>query len=268
MTGNRTGTKRGNHNLIVQPRDLRFLRKLSMLRVVDREQAKLVAGFHSTTRANARLLALTRAGLLRRCFLGSGGGRKALYILSAKGAQLAGVPCRGPRRRNDEMLTTDYFIQHQLTINDLYCSLKHGTPPVPHVIFRRWLAFYRPLASGLSLIPDGYVEFSTPSGIDAAFIEVDLGHESLSIWKEKVRHYLQLAMSGEYTRQFGQERFRVLVVLNSARRLDSIRKTVAATTQKIFRFATLDAVVGDRIFSPVWLPPAGDERKTLFHETL
>jgi FlaA1/EpsC-like NDP-sugar epimerase len=44
------------------------------MRVVDREQAKIVAAFGSTTRANARLLALTRAGLLRRFFLGTRGG--------------------------------------------------------------------------------------------------------------------------------------------------------------------------------------------------
>src|ERR1035438_1909447 len=73
------GTKRASHNMIVQPRDLQLLRELGVMRVLDREQARIVAGFQSTTRANTRLLALTRAGLLRRFFLGSGGGRKALY---------------------------------------------------------------------------------------------------------------------------------------------------------------------------------------------
>ena len=33
-----------------------------------------------------------------------------------------------------------------------------------------WLAFYEPLVTGLNLIPDGYVEFSTPSGIVASFV--------------------------------------------------------------------------------------------------
>src|SRR5690242_10376629 len=71
MTGNK---KRGG--LIVQPRDRRLFEELAVMRIVDREQAKLVAGFGSTTRANSRLLALTRSGLLRRFFLGS---RKSLY---------------------------------------------------------------------------------------------------------------------------------------------------------------------------------------------
>ena len=96
------------------------------------------------------------------------------------------------------------------------------------------------MAEGIGLIPDGYVEFATPSGIDACVLEVDLGHESQTVWKGKAEHYLQLAVSGKYREHFGHERFRVLVVANSERRLHSIRKTVAAITQKIFWFATLD----------------------------
>ena len=45
----------GNRPMIVQTRDLHLLRELSVMRVIDREQAKVVAGFTSTTRANTRL---------------------------------------------------------------------------------------------------------------------------------------------------------------------------------------------------------------------
>ena len=99
MAGTNRSMKKNHPGMIVQSRDLNFLRELGTLGVVDREQFKVIAGFTSTTRANTRLLQLFRAGLLRRFFLGSGGGRKALYALSPKGAQLAGVPYRGPRRR-------------------------------------------------------------------------------------------------------------------------------------------------------------------------
>jgi hypothetical protein len=265
-----TGTKRKNGNrrgLIVQSRDLELLRELATMRVADREQVKIAAGFGSTTRVNTRLLALTRAGLLRRFFLGSGGGRKALYAIAPKGAQLIGVPCRGPRRRQNEMLVADFFVQHQLSINAVYCNLKFAAIPVPRVRFVNWLVFHEPLSAGLALIPDGYVEFMTPSGIDASFIEVDLGHEALSVWKEKARHYLQLALSGEYERQFKQSRFRVLVLANSERRLHSIRAAVAGVTQKIFWFATLDQVHGEKFFGPVWLRPVGDTHQPFFKET-
>jgi hypothetical protein len=236
------------------------------MRVADREQVKIAAGFGSTTRVNTRLLALTRAGLLRRFFLGSGGGCKALYALSVKGAQVIEVPCRGPRRRQNEMLVADFYVQHQLSINAVYCGLKFGTIPIPRVSFVNWLAFHEALVAGLSLIPDGYVEFATPSGIDASFIEVDLGHESLAVWKEKAKHYLRFAMSGEFERQFKHSRFRVLVLANSERRLHGIRAAVASVTPKIFWFATMDGAKGEKFFAPVWLRPAGETYQPLFKE--
>ncbi len=261
MTGNK------QHRMIVQPRDIAFLRELSVMRVMDRDQAMLAGGFGSVTRVNTRLLALTRAGILRRFFVGYGGVRKALYALSAKGALLAQVPMRGPRRRQDEMLVADFSIQHQLTINEVYCALKFKPIPVLQVTFHRWLPFHEPLVPGLSLIPDGYVEFTTPTGIDASFLEVDLGHEALSVWKEKTRNYLQFALSGVYEKQFGQDRFRVIVLANSQRRLNSIRATVAAITQKIFWFSTLDAVRDDKFFASVWLRPTGDTQQTFFDQS-
>jgi hypothetical protein len=256
----------GNNRLILQPRDLHLLSELAVMRVLDREQAKIVAGFHSTTRANTRLLALMRAGLLKRFFLGSGGGRKALYALSPKGALAADVPVRGPRRPQDALLVADYFVGHQLAVNGIYCALKYGAIPVPQVTFHRWIDFQEPVVPGIGLIPDGYVEFLTPRGIVACFLEVDLGHESQKIWKGKSEHYLQLAVSGKYRDHFGHERFRVLVVANSERRLHSIRKTVAAITQKIFRFATL-ASVGNGFFAPVWFRPIDNQPTTLFETT-
>lgn len=257
-----------HHGMVIQERDRHLLRELAVMRVIDREQAKTVASFGSTTRANVRLLLLTRAGLLRRFFLGtSAGGKKALYGLSAKGAQLVDVPQRGPRRRKDESLATDFFVQHQLVVNEMYCGLKYGALPVKGVAFRRWLAFHQPLTAALRLIPDGYVELTTPTGIVAMFLEVDLGNESLTVWKEKVRNYLQFALSGECEREFQQSRYRVLVLANSERRLLSIRKAVAAMTDKIFWFASLDSINRDGFFAPVWLRPKGEERLPLIQET-
>jgi hypothetical protein len=250
----------GNKGFVVQPRDLTLLRALTILLVADCEQIKIVAGFGSTTRANTRLLQLVRAGLLRRFFLGSGGGRKALYALSLRGARLAGVPYRGPRRRQDEVLVADFFIAHQLTINNIYCQLKYKRSSDTRVAIHRWISFHEKITPSLSLIPDGYAEFGTASGVIASFLEVDLGHESLAIWKQKAQSYLQLAVSGAFQKLFRQQRFRVLVLVNSERRLQSIRKAVCAVTEKIFWFATLESVASD-FFASVWLRPSGDEPK-------
>lgn len=236
--------------------------------VIDREQAKTVAPFHSTSRANVRLLRLTQAGLLRRFFLGTkGAGQKALYALSAKGAQIAGVPLRGPRRRNDESLATDFVVAHQLAVNRVYCALKYGAIPIPQVSLLRWHAFHEPLARSIPLIPDGYAELRTPDGILAAFLEVDLGHERRAVWSAKVRHYLQLALSGECERLFGQSRFRVLVLAPTRNRVDSIRKTVGEVTEKIFWFATVEATERDGLFAPTWLRPKGEAQERLITPT-
>jgi hypothetical protein len=255
----------GNNGIILQPRDLQLFRELSVMRIADREQIMIAAGFGSITRANRRLLALSRARFLRRFFLGFSGARKALYALSQNGADAAGVPCRGPRRPQETMLVADYFTEHQLTINEMYCALKFRPIPVPTITFHRWINFHRPIAAGINLIPDGYVEFTTPTGIAACFLEVDLGHESRTVWKEKARRYLQLAISGEFRRTFGQERFRVLVLMHSERKLYSIRKTIAEITNKLFWFAPL-AAAKEHFFAPVWLRPMEDLQKPLFNE--
>ena len=250
--------------VVIQNRDRHLLEELAIMRVVDREQARVVAGFGSITRVNTRLLALCRAGLLRRFFLGAtAGGRKVLYALSTRGAALIGSQARGPRQRNNEVLIADLFISHQLAINHIYCALKYEAVPIAGVTFNRWISFSAPLAKELKLIPDGYLELRTSSGTLAAFLEIDLGHEHLPVWKNKIRNYLQLAISGECEHRFRQKQFRVLVVVNSERRLRSIRKVVQASTQKIFWFATIESVQSHGIFAPIWFRPEGDERQAL-----
>lgn len=247
-----------SRGLILQSRDKRLLGELAIMRVVDREQAQTVAGFRSTSRANVRLLALTRAGLLRRFFFGSNSaGRKALYSLSAKGAHLIGSPVRGPRRKSGQLILADFFIEHQLTINEIYRALKFG-PLSEGVTFKRWLPFFTSLTA-TRFIPDGYVELSNASGVMASFIEVDLGHESLTLWKQKVRQYLDYAVSGGYAREFGGNSFRVLVVANSERRLRTMRKTAASVTGKLFWFADLDEIRAKGLFAPIWHRAKNDD---------
>lgn len=253
MTGNdRRGT-------VLQERDLHVLREISLMRIIDREQAKTIGRFGSTTRVNARLLQLTRAGLLRRYFQGTiAGGAKALYSLSEKGAHYLGVPVSGPRRRSDEAVVGDFFIQHQLAINEVYCSVKYPDGRNAE-LFNAWRSFPKNPMPGLHLIPDGYFELATPAGIVAAFLEVDLGHERPKVWREKVKHYLEIAASGSFEREFQQKRFRVLVVADSERRLDAIRSIVLAETQKIFWFTTFASIRTSGFFAAIWRRPVGDD---------
>ncbi len=248
---------------MVQPRDELLLREISAMRIIDREQAKAVVGFGSTTRVNARLLALYREGLVRRFFQGTkAGGQKALYALSSKGARFIGVAHREFGFANDELLVTNFFVAHQLALNEIYCAVKSKNALPPDVGFVRWTVFSEPVIP--SLVPDGYFEVSASEQNLGAFVEVDLGHEGPAVWKAKVRNYLRYAASGRFQAQFHLPRFRVLIVANTVKRMQAIRRIVHGLTDKIFWLSSFEEIEGNSGFwSAVWLRPADDARKTL-----
>lgn len=239
------GTKRPV--IILQDRDLRLLEEMNTMRVVNRKQAQIIAGFRSTTRVNTRLLALTRAGFLRRIFLG---GNEAAYTLAAaKIPMAAGTPA---------ML----FAKHQLAVNDLY--LAASAPRLPADVDPiRWVRFSEPLSKSIGLIPDGYLEAQLASGVRCMFVEADLGTEALTVWRGKIHNYLDLAVSGEFSRLFQQVQFRVLVVTGTERRLQNIRATVRRLTAKIFWFSTFPLINQEGFWSPVWLRPEREQRFSL-----
>jgi hypothetical protein len=241
-------------SLILQERDLRLFEALETLRAIDREQTKVVAGFNSTNRANARLLALTRAGFLRRAFLGN---RQAVYWLASTTRQQAS---QSELSRHEP---TSLYLRHRLEINKVHLLLKYRAIPVTGWWLVRWQGFTKNLAPSVPLIPDGYFEIRSAAGVRPCFLEVDLGTEALPVFHRKVQLYLQLAASGEFSNLFQHSQFRVLVVANSARRVTSLRHTIAELTDKIFWLAPLESINRDRFWSAVWLRPTGDQMQSL-----
>jgi hypothetical protein len=251
MAGNNGKTGK---RIILQSRDRRLLESYADRPVLERRHAELIGPFGSVTRSNARLLALKRAGLLRRFYLGTGGSaRRALYAISPRGAQLVGIPYRRLARRDDEMLAVDLFAEHQLAINDIYCTLKHA--PVPGGTFIRWITFREPIVPGVELIPDGFVEVVAAKSV-AMFLEVDLGTEQLSVWRAKIRSYVSFAVSGKFEDHLGQAQFRTIVVTNSESRLASLRRATATVTEKIFWFTTIAQIKKQGFWSAIWQRPS------------
>lgn len=262
MTGNNA------RPMVLQKRDLEFFRVLGRdARLVDREQFMKFAGFKSQTRANVRLLKLTANGFLRRYFLGTfKGGSKALYTLSPKGAQIVEVQNRPVIRPKETLLVGDPFVNHQLAVNDVHIACR--LTPIPEFRGLRFRSFAEPLTKSIPLVPDGYFEIETPLGVRVVFIEVDCGTETLKVWTKKTNLYLQLAISGTFKKLFQKDQFRVLVVASSERRLQSIRKTIAKQTQKIFWLSTLEQIKREGFWSQVWLRPAGDQKLSLLERSL
>jgi hypothetical protein len=225
-----------------------------------RPSAKVAAGFGSTTRANARLLALTRVGLLRRFFVGSiGAGRKAVYTLTPKGADAVAARLEGINRASGRLVVGDRFIEHQTGINEIYLALKHRPIPYPDVRLRRWRTFHGPLSETVRLTPDSYAELDTAQGARAMFVEVDLSTEALGVWRQKVSQYLQLAVSREFEKLFRLPQFRVLAVASSSTRLARLRTATAQQTDRIFWFATFEIINRQGLWAPIWLRPKGEQ---------
>lgn len=248
--------------IILQDRDSRLLRALSTLRILDREQTAAIAGFNSITRVNTRLQKLTQAGLLRRFFFVSVlGGKKAVYSLSKKGADLIGTAPNGINRPKDSFLIGDKFTSHQLAINQVYCAACFAEHIKDRAV-QKWRILSESLSKSIPLIPDSYFELHIRDTVRPMFLEVDLGTESLSVWTKKTNEYLSLAASGEFERLFSHPRFAVLVVIASERRMQSLRAHIGKITSKLFYFSTLEKVRAS-FWSEAWLRPEGEQFQSL-----
>jgi hypothetical protein len=256
-----TGSRRIRFS--IQERDRHLLRELGIMRVIDREQAELVAGFPSFRRANRRLLALTREGLLRRIFIANSIiGQKALYALSPKGAALAGALLPALPLRQTQFGASP-FLLHRLAINEIYLTAKYRALPCSDMRLIRWIAFREPLTQAIPLTPDGYFESASGNSVKAMFLEVDLGTEAIPVWQRKTQLYVQMALSGQFTELFRQPQFRVLVVATTELRLRHIRTAIAKATDKIFWLSTLAQIKQRGFWSPIWLRPTGDSPQPL-----
>jgi hypothetical protein len=173
------GNKRTS--IVLQERDFRLLEALETMRVIDREQAKIVAGFRSTTRANARLLVLTRAGFLKRAFIGS---RQGIYWLANK-------PLQQEKKRGDPSAEpAALFLRHQLEINRTHLLVQYASIPAAGWWFVRWQSFQKPVSDTVPLIPDGYFELASAQGFRTMFLEIDLGTEAVPVLARKASLYL------------------------------------------------------------------------------
>jgi hypothetical protein len=76
--------------------------------------------------------------------------------------------------------------------------------------------------------------------------------------------YLKFAVSGDFLRRFHHPQFRVLVIANTYRRLDSLIHTVQQRTSKIFWFTTIDDINRAGIWSAIWQRPNDASPRALF----
>jgi len=245
---------------VVTERDLALFRVLVIARVLDCDQIMAICRFSSARRTNRRLLKLVRAGLLRRWFVGTESrGVKALYGISPEGMRLIGEQPQGLLAwKQDRVITSSQFLAHQQAVNQIFI-LARFQPLGEKTSCERWMTFREPLSTAVPIIPDGYLEIKQAGAVFPMFLEIDLGTESSKIWRCKVEGYLKFALNGDFERGFHEKRFRVLVVLNSSRRLDVVRQTIAERTDKLFWLSTQDRLRSESLLAPIWIRPKGEE---------
>lgn len=252
----------------LQDRDRVLLSELAVLRIADRDQLMRLGGFTSVGRVNRRLLQLLRAGMLRRGFIATpGGGSKALYSVSRRGAAACGSEFKAFGFRADSLLAS-HALQHQLLVNEVHTMLKSTSLPLPGYRFRLWQSLSEKLASTIELIPDGYFEIDTPKGPRAAFVEVDCGTEALRVWKKKAEQYLRLATSGTFQQHFGNKPFLVLIVCLTEPRLNSIAGELVKQGTGFFRLAILQDIKQEGLWSAVWRKPDAEQKLSLIERQL
>jgi hypothetical protein len=196
----------------VTERDIRLVRDLALSHVLSRDQILALGYFSSVTRANTRLRELAKIGLVRRletpffCQSLYAATKCAGEVVGPQVARLLKVRAPSPR-----------FVQHALAVTEVRLVLRR----LAEGEWRFEQQLWRSLEGSpkREIRPDGLYLAS-----HASFVEVDLGHVSLSKFREKLLSYRALAHSGACRNLYRFDSFRVLVVTTGPLRSRHLRR--------------------------------------------
>lgn len=137
--------------------------------------------------------------------------------------------------------------------NELWVSLvlsARSLPAVRLALVRPERELRRMRESGVAVVPDMHVEVQRADGALARtwFIELDAGTERLRTWEEKAAAYLAATCRPLY----GSERWRVLAVVPTLRRAQSVGQAVTKAGAGTFIYITVaETLTPGRAFAPV-----------------
>jgi len=131
-------------------------------------------------------------------------------------------------------------LTHILAINDVYgaiyrASVDSGVSLVDwrdELSFRAnpdyvWVVNSRGTSSKKPVLPDGYFHLKLPQGNARFFLEVDRGTEGMQQFKSQIQVYQEYILSGGYEAQFHSKSLRILVVVPTKTRLETVRRAIA-----------------------------------------
>jgi len=197
-------------------RDQKLVRDMALSHVLSRDQVIRLGYFSSITRANARLLALKRLGLIRR--IETPFYSQSLYMAGPAACEIAGSHVAAILKDRSE---SPRFIQHALSVTNVRLALlakgAHGWKFEQQL--RRTFTFQE---KTLEVRPDGLIH--TTKGPLA--LEVDLGHASLPKLSLKLAAFDHFLRSGECEAQWEFTRFNLLIATTGALRSRHIEQLI------------------------------------------
>ncbi|MFZ4507045.1 MAG: replication-relaxation family protein [Fimbriimonas sp.] len=196
--------------MILQARDVKLIKDLSLSHVLSRDQFIGLGYFGSVTRANTRLRELKNLGFVKS--ISTPFMTQQLYAPGKRAVDVVDYRISNLLRGRTE---TPRFIQHALnTTNIRIALLARGA-----LDWRFEQQLWRKLAD-LEVRPDGLlITRQLPM-----FIETDLGHVSPQKFKAKLAAYEALIHSGQCKSLYGFEEFRLLTVTTGIKRARTISR--------------------------------------------
>jgi hypothetical protein len=247
------------YRIVLTERDREVPRVAQRFGIPSRDQIQVLCGFSSVTRVNTRCGALVKAGILQRKMLPvhpGHGSAQALYFLGKASTAVLEADPRDISRQIRQISRWDLRqVEHLRAANQVlvdFIAALRRKPDAAVIAFRTELELRRTFFKH-GLVPDGWIAWTAEGKRFNCFIEVDLHHEGLTVWRRKILEYREYAESGLHQELFGFRAFRVLVVAKSRARLTNLRQ-LAVEAGQLFRFAELGAVDANTILGPVWLP--------------
>jgi len=254
--------------LILQPRDCAILSEIYSYRLLTSEQVQRLFDFHCLRRVNSRLRRLYDHGYLSRSFLlttrGSG---KALYSLGLEGAGVIarelGLDLETIKRKTKGVSRLrEFYLHHSLELNEVRINVCQAIRHQPELKLERWIndndceQTYRVIQRGQEITrrfrPDGYFRFLYRNRFHGFFLELDRSTMSSERFQNKAQIYLEFARLGFYERRFGLKNFRVLVIVPSVARLESLKQAVEKVTSGIFWFTTFGQTAAEKVLGQIW----------------
>ena len=258
-------------------RDLRLLNDLYHYRFLP---TSLICRRHfgSLTRGRNRLKLLFHHGFVDRQVLPTRGPQMGEAIYSLGPAAVGElVSCYGlepadVKRRRGRV--EPFFVAHRLLISRIRMALATSGAAAGVGLYdwreeaaaKMIVERTHPRRGGVvreSITPDGIGWIRSRKVRFAFCLEADRGTMTVGRVRAKFERYRALSRQGVFAAHFGAERFRVLVVAPSARRMASLADAAGSAGLSTAWLTTEDALCRDVIFGPIWNRPGAKETASL-----